>query len=151
VSSSRFPILRGDDAQQSRVQDNVSALVGPLAKALQATPIMGAAAPSPILPSLLNGWTSNSTGIAVVSFHRDALGYVHVGGYAINAVGVAGFATTWLMPLGYRPAALRIFAVRGTAITPQFVEVGNDGIVRTQLAVAAGGDCTFEFSYLAGA
>ena len=144
-----FPVLRGPDPQQSRVQDNVQSVLGPVAKSLQNTPIMGAPPPSWIRPSLLNGWTSDTAGVAVIAFHRDALGYVHVGGYGVNAAGCAGFTTTWTMPMGYRPRDVRIFAVRGTSLGLQFVEVGPSGDVRTQIAVVAGGNSTFEFSYLA--
>lgn len=144
-----FPVIRGPDAQQNRTQDGITNVLGSVAKAVINTPIMGAPPPPWIKPSLLNGWISTTAGIAFISFHKDALGYVHVGGYGTNAAGVAGFTPVFTMPPGYRPNGVRIFAVRGTALSAQFVEVAPDGIVRTQIVVAAGGDCTFEFSYLA--
>lgn len=128
MPSSRFPVLRGPDIQQSRVQDNVQAVLGPVAQALQSTPIMGAAPPSWIAPSPLNGW-ANIGGIrSPLGFHKDALGYVHLRGYMLaGTLNAAAFN----LPLGYRPAYRTVLngcAFNGGIVTAQ-IEVRQDGQV----------------------
>lgn len=151
MPSSRFPVLRGSDVQQSRVQDNVQGLLGPIAKALQGTPIMGAPSPAWIRPSLLNGFADFGGGYAKAAYHRDALGYVHVKGLVAHAVGTGGGTIVFVLPLSYRPSESRYFVLMGTGATFQAVEVSPNGNVATQLVVAAGGNATLEFSFLAEA
>lgn len=148
VTSSRFPILRGSDVQQSRVQDNVSALVGPVAKALQNTPIMGGAPPAWIAPNRLSALADLLGGYHPLGYHRDALGYVHVTGGVASATGVAAGTTAFVLAQGYRPA-YQVTFMGTTATVGGIVDVTPDGRVTMVSAVAAGGYYTFEFSFLA--
>lgn len=125
MASSKFPILRGLDALVSRLQDNIAAFVEPTVTTLGATPIMGAAAPSWIAPSPLNGWTNNGGGYATLGYHRDALGYVHFRGLV-----VAGTLNTeaFTLPLGYRPKLRLTFACYASPGGAQ-ADVRQDGLV----------------------
>jgi hypothetical protein len=153
VSTSRFPILRGLDVQQSRVQDNVNSVLGPVAQALQNTPIMGGPLPTMTAPSLLAGLVNfNIIFYAPMSWHIDALGYVHLGGGVVSAAGAAANTVAFVLPIQARPKYVRDFAVEGTGSTAQFVEVLPNGNVVILLAIAAGGYCTFDnVIFLAGA
>lgn len=147
--ASRFPVLRGPDAQQSRVQDNVQALVAPLAKALQNTPIMGAPSPAWIQPSPLNGFANLGGGFVVLRFHRDALGYVHIQGVVTNAVGCALQTAIFTLPLRYRPALSLVQICEATGGTLGSIEVRPTGDVNTRFVVAAGGYLAFVLDFLA--
>ena len=149
MASNQFTVLRGPDAQQSRVQDNISAVLSSVAKALQNTPIMGAPPPAWILPELQNGFIQFAAGTATCAFHKDALGYVHCGGLVKSPAGVAANTLVFTLPIGYRPAAVRIFPVRGTGGTFQAVSVLPTGAVTTELLIAVNGDASLEFSFLA--
>lgn len=149
MAADRFPILRGLDAQQSRVQDNVQGVLGPVAKALQNTPIMGAAAPSWIRPDqLLNGWSNFGGAQAPVGYHRDALGYVHVRGY-LTAGTLA--AVIFTLPLGYRPAfptSMLTYCFNG-AVASAFLEVRVNGGVFVSAPAATTELSLGSFSFLA--
>lgn len=127
MASSRFPVLRGPDAQQSRVQDNVQGVLGPVAQALQSTPIMGAAPPAWIQPDLLNGWTNLGGTAAPAGFHKNALGYVYVRGQL--AAGTLS-AVMWSLPRGYRPGYPLVM----------LVECFNGAVVSAYLEVRINGD-----------
>ena len=146
---SLFPVLRGPDAQQSRVQDNVQGVLGPIASALQATPIMGAPAPAWILPELLNGYSNSAlAGATSVSFNRDCLGYVHIKGGALSAAGTGILTQIFVLPMGCRPNSNRVFPASMGA-TMNSVVIADTGIVTGLLAVAAGASVYLEFSFLA--
>lgn len=147
MASPSFPKLRGSDEQASRAQDNISQQLQPIAKALSATPIMGASAPSWIAPSLLNGF-ANTSGFAAAGFHRDALGYFHGKGVLTNAAGVAAGSTIYVAPSGYRPRETQRFSVRGAAGTVQAVTVTPAGLVSNDLVLAAGDTIDLAFSFL---
>jgi hypothetical protein len=138
--------------QQSRVQDNLAALVGPVAKALQNTPIMGAAAPAWVPLALASAFTA-ATGYAAPSMHKDALGYVHVRGRATSAAGVAANATlvpAW--PQGFRPSAasVRQFPASG-GTTYQALAFSVLGVVTVLNAVGVAGVVDLELCFLAEA
>lgn len=152
MAASSFPILRGPDAQQSRVQDNVSALVTPVARALQGTPIMGAPPPAWILATPLNGFsTPSSAGFPSISFHRDALGYVHVKMSVAHVGGTAALSTIFELPIGYRSKETLPFAGMAAAGAYQGVFVLANGQVQNRLIMAAGAVLYANFSFLAEA
>lgn len=145
---SSFLKLRGDD-QPTRAQDNINASLEPIAKALNATPIMGAPPPSWIRPSVLTGGFSNfGGGFAVVAFHKDALGYVHVKGFTTSVAGSAAFSVIFTLPQGYRPSEVRRFPAEANGAY-QGVQVYFNGDVSNVIIVAAGGFISTEFSFLA--
>ena len=145
-----FGRLYGADPQQSRVQDNVQSVLGPLAKAVQNTPIMGAAPPAWIRPSLLNGFTAGAP-FPLPAYHRDCLGYVHVKGFVTNFTGapIAGSTDAFVLPPGYRPNEVRSFPSFDGAGASQVVGVTPSGRVRFLLAVANAGGASLELSFLA--
>jgi hypothetical protein len=150
VVANRFPVIRTADVQQSRVQDNIAALVTPVAKALQNTPIMGAPPPAWIKPTCINGFTSPaSTAFPVASFHKDALGYVHVKMSVTHAGGTAALSTIYLLPVGYRPSETLAFAGMAAAGAYQGVFVLKTGAVQNRLIMAAGAVLYVNFSFLA--
>lgn len=125
---STFGILRGADEQQSRVQDNINAVLSPVAKALQNTPIMGAASPAWATASLLNGWT-NAIATEPVQYFRDALGFVHFRGGLVAGTFNQPCLT---LPPGLRPGGRKIiinsYAYNG-APTTCYTEVRLNGDV----------------------
>jgi hypothetical protein len=145
---SQFQKLRGE-GQNSRVQDNIDATLGPIAKALNATPIMGAPPPAWIRPDLAAGFADFGAPYAAVAYHRDALGYVHVKGLVTSAAGVGAFSTVFTLPIGYRPIERHRYASEGTAGTFQALQLGTDGAIMNVVAVAAGGYASIEFTFLA--
>lgn len=124
---SNFGILRGPDEQQSRVQDNINAVLSPVAKALQNTPIMGAASPAWTTATLLNGWTNN-TAVLPAQYFKDALGFVHM-----RAAITAGTlnAVVLNLALGFRPSRALVFLVYAYNGGPvqSYVEVRINGDV----------------------
>ena len=104
----RFQKLRGD-GQPVRTQDNVGAVLDPLAEAVGNTPIMGAPPPPPIRPDLLNGFEDLGDPYALTSYHRDALGYVHLTLHVQNSAGTTT-VTVFDLDQGYRPGATLVFA-----------------------------------------
>ncbi len=144
-----FPKLRGADVQQSRTQDNIAAVLNPLAQALANTPIMGAPPPGWISPSLLNGFSNVGPPFALIGFHLDVLGYFHGKGVLKNTAGCAAGTRILVLPPGYRPAATQRFAVEGTGGTAQFVSITAAGAVAVELLIAAGGTVDFALTFLA--
>jgi hypothetical protein len=138
--------LRGD-GQPARVQDNVGAVLDPIAKALNSTPIMGAAPPAWVKPDLAAGFAQTSGAVAM-GYHKDALGYFHSKGRATHAAGCAANTTLLTLPKGYRPAEAQSFPVRGNAATYQSLTVSLTGAVSVDVAIAAGGTVDFTISFL---
>lgn len=105
MATSRFNVLRETgDALASRLQDNIAGVLTPVARAVMATPIMGAPPPPWVAANLLNAWVNiNPTNSLYppAAYHRDALGYVHLRGYIVN--GTLN-ATVLTLPAAYRPA-----------------------------------------------
>jgi hypothetical protein len=148
MASNRFSILRGADVQQSRVQDNVSGLVAPVAKALQNTPIMGAAPPVWTVAQLLNAFTTFPTlGFGPPSWQLDALGYVHLRGLAFHVAGVAALTDIFVLPIAMRPSLTHCSSpdtiMQGLLIFP-------DGRVQCVAATGAGGAVCLDFIFQAG-
>lgn len=153
MGSPGFPKLRGENAQSSRTQDNISQQLQPIAQALAKTPIMGAPAPGWIAPSLLNGFANLGTvggnNYAVAGYHRDALGYVHIKGVVMIAAGAAAGLPIFALPGGYRPAEWNRFAVDGNGATFNALTVHPDGRIWPELLIAAGGTIDLAISFLA--
>ncbi len=147
MGSSSFPKLRGADGQASRVQDNISQQLQPIADALAQTPIMGAAAPEWLTPYLLADFTNFGGIYAPASFHRDALRYVHGRGLIVTAAGQAIGTQIYILPMGYRPQASQRFVVGGSALAS--IEVSAKGVVSLNRAVAAGANIDVAFDFLA--
>lgn len=148
MASPSFLKVRSSDADPSRVQDNVNQTLQPIATALNATPIMGAPPPSWVRPALVGGFTNVGGAQALLAYHRDALGYVHLKGALTNTAGCAANTVITDLPAGYRPSELLRFAVAGTA-GAQLVSVAPNGAVTVLLVVAAAGLVGLQFSFLA--
>ena len=149
AAPSRFLKLRaGEDAQSSRVQDSIDATLGPIADRLNQTPIMGAAAPAWISPSLLADFV-NVTGQAPAGYHKDALGYVHGKGRVSTAAGQAANVALFVLGSGYRPKEPQSFPVRGNGATFQSLTVAVNGSVSIDVLIAAGGTVDLAFTFLA--
>lgn len=147
---SRFPVLRGADPQQSRLQDSIQNVLQPVAEALQATPIMGAPPPAWIYATPINGFaTPASAAFSRLGYHRDALGYVHVQMSATHAGGTAALSTIFNLPAGYRPLSTLPFAGMAAAGAYQGVFVLRTGEVQNRLIMAAGAVIYANFSFLA--
>ncbi|QJC53049.1 hypothetical protein HGI30_16695 [Paenibacillus albicereus] len=88
-----------DDASKAAVQlaRRVSVLENGSAQAKQ---------PQWITPTLLNGTQNFSDGFNAISYMKDALGFVHIKGFAANPSNIAMFR----LPPGYRPAKNLVFA-----------------------------------------
>lgn len=153
VRNTVFPRLYGGLGGQgdlSRVQDNVNSVIQPALESLNKTPITGAPPPPWIKPTLMNGW-AQAPGLAVVAFHKDALGYVHIKGSAKNGTGGALTIAdpVFVLPLGYRPLEFNVFAIAGDAVGPSVAVVANDGFVRS--GAASGDDVHISVIFLAEA
>jgi len=144
MATSRFPIIRGDDAQQSRTQDNISATLEPIAKALQNTPIMGAPPPPLVIPSLLNGFSAVSG--YKLGYRVSALRELRVTGRVSVAVLTAATTVIFNLPVGLRPSGYKNFAVFGAA-APTAIAVGENGDVLTLFAMNPGDAVCLEFSF----
>lgn len=132
------------------MQDNIQGVLGPVAQALQATPIMGAAPPAWILGSPLNDFVTPSTaGFMPISFHRDALGYVHVQMSVTHVAGIAALSNIFQLPMGYRPSVTLPFAGMGSLGAYQGVFVLATGFVQNRLIMAANDVLYANFSFLA--
>jgi hypothetical protein len=150
MAASRFPVLRGPDAQQSRVQDSIQGVLAPVAKALQGTPIMGAPPPSWIYGAPLNGFVAPALPqFSSIAFMKDALGFVHVQMSATHAVGTAALTTIFILPMGYRSRQTLPFAGMGSAGAYQGVFMLNTGEVQNRLIMAANAVIYANFSFLA--
>lgn len=138
MTPNRFPKLRGPDGMLSRVQDNVDLVLGPVAKALGATPIMGAAAPAWVPLVILSPlWAQLALPEAQGAVHKDALGYVWTKGTYSSAAGDPSGTTVVQYPVGYRPKErLRVMAPSNGLV---YLLMEPDGSVITGLAVPAGG------------
>ena len=152
---SRFPVLRvPGDPLAARVQQNISSVLAPVAKALQDTPIMGAAPPPWQLPQLLNGFTFLYSGAlrAGTGFAKDALGYVWCNVTVQNSGGGPAAAGTpiFRFPVGYRPVSPMGFACNAhTSCDP--VDLGIDGTVSDGVNLPAGAHIHLCFAFLAEA
>jgi hypothetical protein len=146
--STVFPRLRSDEQpQQSRVQDGIQGTLGPLAQALNATPIMGSA---PVwIPVDLDPAFANFGGaFATAAYYKDSLMRLWAKGVLVTAAGVAPAATVATLPFGFRPAQTQRKAVEGNGGTAQFISIAPTGICTVELVVAAGGTVDFDFSFL---
>ncbi len=158
MGSPSFPKLRGDSPKPGQTQDNVSNQLQPIAKALAATPIMGAPAPDWIKPDLQVcevgppsfSWT-NTPGFASAGYHRDALGYVHVKGSVTNLGAGASSLFILTLPMGYRTLEAQRFVVRGDAASYQSLLLNIDGTVVPEVAVPAAGTVDLVMTFLAEA
>jgi hypothetical protein len=151
-ANTRFPVLygKGDDGGHSaRVQQNINAVLEPLARAVQNTPIMGAPPPPWTYPDLLNGWTNHGPPFATCAFHRDCLGYVHFKGVAHNSAGGANRNPIFILPVGYRPAEENSFTCAATPGTTQNMTLTRDGIFQPDSNVANNGHVHFSMIFLA--
>jgi hypothetical protein len=66
-----------------------------------------------IAPTLLNSWVNYGGGYETVGYMKDSLGFVHLKGLVkTGTIGLKFFT----LPVGYRPAAVCIFAVASYAL-----------------------------------
>jgi len=150
MASNMLTNLRGPDPNANRQTDAISRLVEPVAKAVMATPIMGANPPAWIRPPLQSGFLDFGAGWAPMRYHRDALGYVHAQGFVANSIGVLipGASTIARFAIGYRPALNLDFVCDSTAGFASVLLYSDGRLVNAQ-AVGAGWSLAFNFSFLA--
>lgn len=151
MATSQPQKLTTGDTLLNRIQDVINNVLGPLARVVGNTPIMGAPPPARIEPQLLNGWTQAAGTNARCSYHKDALGYVHIHGFVVNGTGGGLALNIFTLPVGYRPAADHAFAVRGPGSALAFLDVNRVGTVLPEIAVGAGGTLALDCIYLAEA
>ncbi len=60
-------------------------------------------------PAFLNGWTNIGGAYAVVSYRKDALGWVHLKGLTVAVTN--GATNIFILPAGFRPALREVFSV----------------------------------------
>ncbi len=135
----------------SRVQDNISATLNPVASALQATPIMGAPPPPWVRPDILNGFSQTASPQPVCAFHLDALDYVHVKLALTHAAGTAAGTSAFILPLGFRPLETLTFMGTDATGVSTSVTVDNAGNVANFNLMAAGDQILASFIFLAEA
>lgn len=86
-------------------------------------------------------WADYGGGYAGMAYWRDAIGIIHVRGFATTLVGRAAGAVIFTLPAGFRPAAFEPFpAVRVEVGVDSYflrVDVGSDGTVTCQHALNA--------------
>jgi len=148
MASNMLTNLRGPDQGANRQTDAISRLVEPVAKAVMATPIMGAKPPAWIRPPLQSGFLDVGALWAPARYHRDALGYVHVQGFVTSPAGSAGYSPVFTFPSGFRPGMDLTFLANSSAGVATTV-VLSSGAFAPIVAVAAGGLVSFTFSFLA--
>jgi|ERR1700755_929071 len=148
MPSSRFSLLRQEgDPLASRLQDNINTVLQPLAKNLNATPIMGAPPPPWIKPDLQGDLANAGGGFATAGYHKDALGYVHVKAVLQTAAGLASGATLFVLLMGFRPSEiLRVPDASGVA---QSYDVNPDGRITASSAIAGPAFPQLLFDFLA--
>jgi len=147
MASNMLTNLRGPDQGANRQTDAISRLVEPVAKAVMATPIMGARPPAWIRMELTGGFAPSGSW-APCRYHRDALGYVHVQACLISPAGAAPGTVVFTLPVGYRPSLLLIFVAESSSAFNSLHMAAN-GQLSAVLAVVAGGSINFAFSFLA--
>jgi hypothetical protein len=82
-------------------------------------------------------WRSYRNGYQPVGFWKDRTGIVHLEGTAELFGGSGGAQrAAFILPVAYRPAAIRQFPIRAAADTLRSVEVRPDGQVRPELGGA---------------
>jgi hypothetical protein len=145
-SPNQIQKLRGD-GQPARVQDNVGAVLDPIAKALSQTPIMGTA-PTWTALQVTTGFAATA-GFATAAHYKDSLFRVWVKGALTCAAGCAANTTIATMPSGSRPRETQRKSVMGTGGTAQFVSIAPTGVVTNVLLIGAGGTIDIDFSFLA--
>ena len=75
--------------------------------------------------TLLNSWVAYGSGFASPGYYRDAAGIVHLKGFVRN--GTVG-AAVFVLPVGYRPAAILSFVVNAAGV-PGYVNIDGTGSV----------------------
>lgn len=148
VSVVRFQRLRGE-GQPTRAQDNVAAVLDPLAEAVGNTPIMGAAPPAWIRPDLTGGYSQTAAPQPITAFHKDALGYVHVKVGLTHAAGTAAGTTAFTFPAGYRPSETLTFAGSDAVGLLVAMTLTMAGVFANLAVLAAGDQVRLNFTFLA--
>lgn len=86
-------------------------------------------------------WADYGGGYTGMAYWRDAIGLIHVRGFAQTAVGRAAGALIFTLPVGFRPAGYEPFpAVRVEVGVDSYfcrVDIGSDGTVTCQHALSA--------------
>lgn len=149
MASNALTNLRGRDPGANRQTDAISRLVEPVAKAVMATPIMGAKPPAWIQADIGALFAPLAGGVfPAPRYHRDVLGYVHVQGCLLTALGAAAFSQVLVLPIGYRPG-FRIVLCAESSSAFASVHLFSNGRLENVQAIAPGGSLNFCFSFLA--
>ena len=137
----------------SRVQDNVGAVLTPLATRLNATPIMGAPPPPWIKPSIIaaSGYADGGAPFAFTGYHKDALGYVHARVVLTTAAGAAANTLVFTFEQGWRPSGLMLFLGGDGGGATWETTLDQTGAFKVVTATAAGDLVVTSFSFLAEA
>lgn len=146
----------GAQPQQSRVQDNLTALLTPISTALGATPILGAAPPAWISLDVASALVSFVAGSSFLrpSYHVDALRYCHHKGNLTDAGAGTPQGTVlfrlpqeiWPAYTGYYPA----WSGGGAALPWSAFIITPGGVVTNAGALGAGGTYSWDFEYRLG-
>lgn len=138
----------------SRTQDSVGAVLDPLAKAVGATPIMGAPPPPWIRPDIIStsGYAqatpTAAAPVPITAYHKDALGYVHGKVALLTAAGAGANTVPFNIAAGWRPGELALFKMGDGGGNTWEVAVRPNGTFTIITVVGAGGLVTGLFSYL---
>ena len=79
-----------------------------------------------IVPTLANGWVNYGTPYDTAGYRKDPLGRVHLKGLVKNGTAQT---TIFTLPVGYRPAADKLFLVQTGAGASARLEVNSNGTV----------------------
>jgi hypothetical protein len=148
-----FPKLRGAGVPEhvARAQDNVDTALRTTAQSVAVTPIGGAAPPGWVKPDqLTGGYAQTALPQPVVSFHKDALGYVHTKLGLTHAAGTAAGAIAFTYPLAYRPTETLTFILSDAAGANSTIQVAANGQLTNVAALAAGAQIRGYFIFRPG-
>lgn len=148
MASNALTNLRGRDPGANRQTDAISRLVEPVAKAVMATPIMGAKPPAWIRPPLQNGFVDYGGTLVPLRMHMDALHYVHAQACVIGTAGGAPGVVVTTLPVGFRPSVVVPFVADNTG-AHMTVEVWDNGNLAIPAGINPGDVISFSFSFLA--
>lgn len=102
---------------------------------LQLTRIAGVWRPSWVTPTLINSWSNFGSGYETAAYLKDILGFVHLKGVI---TGGASTSVAFVLPAGYRPGAMGIYATGPGANVLSCVTITAGGSVEPTLIGSSG-------------
>lgn len=141
-----------EQPELSRVQDNIARTVEPVARALQGTPIMGAAPPAWVRPSKYSQDFADVSATLQTAMHQDALGYVWLRLTATTPGGVGAGSEVFVLGGTFCPrTTIPLLAFNGSTNAVNPLSIDATGSVKTLVAVGAGQSIRGYVAFLAGA